>query len=205
MKTILRLLCAVAAVQAMAVGAQTFTVLKTFNPDTSPTGYEPDGTLVQGPDGTLYGVVANGGANASGVVFSIQTNGTGFTILKNFSPLDAVAGTNSDGANPEAGLLLSGGVLYGTTAYGGISSNGTVFSISTNGTRFKVLKYFTAFATNNTFTNTDGANPAAALILSGNFLYRDEPVWRRGSVGNDIPGEHRWQHLHQHLQFHRRL
>ena len=36
----------------------------------------------------------------------------------------------SDGANPVAGLVLSGNTLYGTTAYGGSANNGTVFSLS---------------------------------------------------------------------------
>src|SRR6185369_5116949 len=37
--------------------------------------------------------------------------------------------TNSDGANPSAGLVLSGNTLYGTTPYGGVTGNGTVFSL----------------------------------------------------------------------------
>lgn len=44
------------------------------------------------------------------------------TLLHNF--------TNSpDGANPIAGLLLSGGTLYGTTEQGGSSIWGTVFGL----------------------------------------------------------------------------
>ena len=42
----------------------------------------------------------------------------------------SLGGTNSDGANPYAGLILSGNTLYGTTANGGGSGNGTVFSLS---------------------------------------------------------------------------
>ena len=38
-------------------------------------------------------------------------------------------GTNSDGANSQAGLILSGNTLYGTAFQGG-SRYGTVFSIS---------------------------------------------------------------------------
>jgi uncharacterized repeat protein (TIGR03803 family) len=40
-------------------------------------------------------------------------------VLKNF--------TGSDGQYPEAGLVLSGSTLYGTTLIGGSSGNGTVF------------------------------------------------------------------------------
>ena len=54
----------------------------------------------------------------------------------NFSPLipDTVsvigASTNTDGAKPNAGLLLSGNTLYGTAAEGDSGGNGTVFSLS---------------------------------------------------------------------------
>jgi uncharacterized repeat protein (TIGR03803 family) len=139
-------LCLMTAVLALAAGAgaQTFTVLKTFNPNINATGFHAWGTLVQGPDGTLYGVTTDGGAGGAGVVFSVQTNGTAFTIIKSFSMVDVSTGTNTDGATPHAGLVLSGSTLFGTTMNGGGGGNGTVFSLSTNGTSFAVLKSFTA-------------------------------------------------------------
>ena len=51
---------------AAGAGAQTYTVLKNFNPNSNATGYQSTGTLVQGSDGTLYGVATLGGAGASG-------------------------------------------------------------------------------------------------------------------------------------------
>ena len=36
----------------------------------------------------------------------------------------------SDGANPNGGLVKSGGTLYGTTSSGGISNNGVIFALS---------------------------------------------------------------------------
>jgi len=39
-------------------------------------------------------------------------------------------GTNSDGANPEGGLILSGSTLYGTAHGGGPTDDGTVFALS---------------------------------------------------------------------------
>jgi uncharacterized repeat protein (TIGR03803 family) len=170
MKMIVKTLCVMTAMLTLAAGAQTYTVLKNFDPNGNATGYQPTGTLVQGPDGTLYGVATDGGAGASGVVFRIQTNGTGFTVIKNFPFTDSVTGTNSDGAGPLAGLILSGSTLYGTTGSGGLSGQGTVFSLSTNGTGFAVLKSFTALDIN-TETNADGASPGATLLLSGSTLY----------------------------------
>jgi uncharacterized repeat protein (TIGR03803 family) len=108
----------------------------------------------------LYGTTINGGANGKGTVFTVNTDGTGFTVLHNF--------TGGDGSTPFAGLVLSGGTLYGTTFYGGDWNDGTVFSVNTNGTGFTTLHTFTAI---NSKTNLDGANPYAGLVLSGNTLY----------------------------------
>ncbi|MGD0743893.1 MAG: choice-of-anchor tandem repeat GloVer-containing protein, partial [Verrucomicrobiota bacterium] len=101
------------------------------------------------------------GSGGSGTVFSLSTNGNNFTVLKSFSALND--NTNSDGGNPAAALILSNGVLYGTTAYGGALGDGTIFRLNTNGTGFTNLY---------TFSNgSDGATPAGRLLLSGNILY----------------------------------
>ena len=69
----------------------------------------------------------------------------------------------SDGANPFAGLILSGNTLYGTALFGGSSGYGTLFTINTNGTGFKVLESFNGV--------NDEAYPSSGLLLSGNTLY----------------------------------
>jgi uncharacterized repeat protein (TIGR03803 family) len=109
---------------------------------------------------TLYGTAYYGGNYGYGTIFAVNTDGTGFTTLHSFSG-------NNDGASPYAGLVLSGNTLYGTTYYGGSSSNGTVFAVNTDGTGFRNL---------HSFSGSDGANPYAGLILSGNTLY--------GTAGN---------------------
>src|ERR1044071_4357259 len=84
---------------------------------------------------------------------------------------------NSDGANPNAGLILSDGILYGTAAAGGGSGFGTVFAINTNGTGFSVLHSFTG--------GTDGANPWDGLVRSGTTLYGtayNGGLWGSGTV-----------------------
>jgi len=70
----------------------------------------------------LYGTTPYGGASGGGTVFAINTDGTGFRNLHSFTG-------GSDGANPFAGLILSGNTLYGTASSGGSSGSGTVFSI----------------------------------------------------------------------------
>src|SRR6266700_2763436 len=93
-----------------------------------------------------------------------------FTTLHSFTPSGLY--TNSDGANPYAGLITnsSGNTLYGTAQYGGSSGAGTVFALNTDGSGFTNLYIFTARSTNSAgvYTNSDGASPHAGLILSGN-------------------------------------
>ena len=106
---------------------------------------------------TLYGTTENGGPTGrNGTIFSVKTNGTGFTVVYDFSG-------DVDGANPVAPLLLSSGVLYGTTQQGGCNGKGTVFAVNTDGTGYTNLYCFNV--------GIDGANPVAGLVLSGNTLY----------------------------------
>jgi len=79
--------------------------------------------------GTLYGTTNIGGTGncngqdpGCGTVFKITTAGAE-TVLYSFLG-------GSDGENPQAGLINVGGTLYGTTANGGASGNGTVFKIT---------------------------------------------------------------------------
>jgi uncharacterized repeat protein (TIGR03803 family) len=104
-----------------------FTTLYSFSA-TNANGFNSDGA---GPDGlilsgnTLFGTTYYGGGSGDGTVFSINTDGTGFTTLHSFSATDT-NGFNSDGAGP-SGLIIAGNTLYGTTYYGGSFGAGTVF------------------------------------------------------------------------------
>jgi len=64
-----------------------------------------------------------------GTVFKVNTDGTGFTPLYDFTALSFPNNTNIDGAEPNAGLILSSNTLYGTTEIGGSSGDGTLFSL----------------------------------------------------------------------------
>jgi uncharacterized repeat protein (TIGR03803 family) len=112
----------------------------------------------------LYGTTEYGGSAGSGVVFRIQTNGEGFIVIKNFYSF------SGDGSFPVGPLILSGSTLYGTTYAGGHSYEGTVFELSTNGGGYHVIYSFTA-TDGSAYTNRDGANPVAALTLWGDILY----------------------------------
>jgi uncharacterized repeat protein (TIGR03803 family) len=147
-------------------------------PQINPDGHQPRAGVILSGD-TLYGTAYRGGSSGSGTVFAVRTNGTGFIVLHNFS------GSSSDGGNPQAGLILSGNTLYGTTAYGGSPGNGTVFAVRTNGTGFTILHHFTVTHTNSSgiHTNSDGTSPQAGLILSGNTLYGTASGGGRGGAG----------------------
>jgi uncharacterized repeat protein (TIGR03803 family) len=135
-------------------------------------GANPEGGLILSGD-KLYGTSTGDASDNAGTVFSVNSDGTGFTNLHSFTVVPNVNGTNSDGYNPIAGLVLSGGTLYGTAPYGGISGSGTIFKVNTDGTGFMVLHSFTEGSGPFFFlmTNSDGAYPQGGLILSGNTLY----------------------------------
>jgi uncharacterized repeat protein (TIGR03803 family) len=128
-------------------------------------GANPHGGLILAGN-TLYGTAYNGGSASNGAVFAVNIDGTGFTNLYSFTALNPDNGNNKDGANPGAGLVLSGNTLYGTASLGGSSGDGTVFAVNTNGTGFTNL---------HNFGYSDGSEPAAGLILSGNTVYGTAP------------------------------
>jgi uncharacterized repeat protein (TIGR03803 family) len=124
------------------------TSLFSFN---STNGAYPQGSLVQGGDGNLYGTTSSGGPNnGCGTVFRITTNGV-FTSLASYN--------NSSGASPLAPLVQgSDGSLYGTTSIGGTNGGGgTIFQATTNG----------GFTSLVSFSGTNGFNPYGGLVQAG--------------------------------------
>lgn len=127
-----------------------FTVLKHF--DNSTTGGHPTAGLIMGPDGALYGTAYHGGSFLSGTIFRLETDGSGFTVLKHLS-------VSTTGGYPSARLLLgSDGALYGAASEGGSFDAGTLFTLATEGTGFTVLKSL--------HYTEEGAFPSAGLIQS---------------------------------------
>ncbi len=150
-----------------------FNVLYNFSPLDTQTATNADGAIPFGglvlSNATLYGTSYAGGQNARGTIFSIQTNGSGFTVLHQFAATDPVTGTNSDGASSCGTLILSGNVLYGAAASGGAGAAGTVFSVNTINGQFTALHSFAGLASSG--TNVDGAFPVAPVLRVGNSLY----------------------------------
>lgn len=162
-------LLALAAAAAIPLCAQTkFTSLLSFNGN---DGANPHFvTLVQGPDGELYGTTTVS-AGSGGTVFKVSTAGV-LTTLHTFCQGGEPC---LDGAQPNAGLLVNANGFYGTTMNGGTKGDGTVFSISSVG----LLK------TLHSFSGTDGAEPMVALTESNNaaILYGTTSIG--GGIMND--------------------
>ena len=89
-------------------------------------------------------------------MFSINTDGSDFTVLHSFDV--------GDGYAPWGNLAIhaDGSTLYGTTSSGGENGDGEVFGLGTNGQAFDILHSFDGF---------DGSEPISGLVLSGSTLY----------------------------------
>src|SRR5580698_4838918 len=107
----MKLLCLATLAMAMTsaqLAAQTFTTLHSFN-GSSNEGFPWDSLILSGK--SLYGTADGTNATSNGAVFTINTDGTGFTTLHSFTETigsEGISGTNGDGAYPHAGLILSG-------------------------------------------------------------------------------------------------
>jgi uncharacterized repeat protein (TIGR03803 family) len=118
-------------------------------------------------NGTAYGTTLNGGFYNQGKLFEMKLDGSGYRGLVDF-------GAFGGGAYyPQGGLVLSQNTLYGSTQQGGASGSGTVFSFGINGTGIGLsnLHNFGPLSGPDPSTNSDGANPQGALLLSSSTLY----------------------------------
>jgi uncharacterized repeat protein (TIGR03803 family) len=115
--------------------------------------------------GLLYGPTSSGGSAARGTLFLLNTNGTGYTLLRSF------LGGTDDGYMPSS-VILSGGTLFGTTYSGGSEDAGTVFKVSTNGTGYTNIHSFTATSGGGfPSPSSGGTGPQGGLVLVREVLY----------------------------------
>ena len=139
----------------------------------SSSGYKPYGTVTVSGS-TLYGTTYySGAAGGLGSIYSVNSDGSGYTTLHTF------VGGATDGSRPLGGALtVSGSTVYGTTVHGGTGSSGATdgvaFRIGTDGSGYSDLVNFTG--------GSAGANPYGALTLAGGKLYG---MTRIGGSAND--------------------
>ena len=121
-------------------------------------GIDPSTALVFDPTGALYGTTPRGGSSGEGIVFQLTfLNGEWTESL-----LHTFTGVGHDGAFPESGMIFdSAGNLYGTTAAGGLSGDGTLFQLAPTGSGW------TTSTLHDFLGGNDGQGPQGALTFDG--------------------------------------
>ena len=130
-------------------------------------GYYPN-ALVPGRDGRLYGTASGDYSETNtGVVFRVEADGSGYTLLHRFVP--------GDGVMPYAPPIQSrSGTLFGTTFGGGPRGAGTVYRIEPDGSGYRQL---------HAFTGSDGSFPSATVTEG-----RDGYLYGLTSIVNPFAG-----------------
>jgi uncharacterized repeat protein (TIGR03803 family) len=147
-----------------------------------PDGSNPSGGLLLASDGNFYGVTSLGGAEDTGTVYRIGTNG-------DFVTLASFRSAGGDARYPRGRLVQgSDGSLYG--AAGGVNS--TIFKVTLDGT----------LSTFDRFDGWDGDDPVGGLIQARDgYIYgvanEGGGLWRdHGTVFRFAPGigctDHTW-------------
>jgi uncharacterized repeat protein (TIGR03803 family) len=150
-----------------------------------PDGVQPEGNVTLNGNGTvLYGRTFSGGTGSGpfsfpttfdgGVIYRVNADGTGYTVLHNFTGSDGLL-TPPDGLNPRHNamtLSADGTTLYGMTVAGGTTATatnpglGVIFRYDITTGAFTVLHSFTG-------ATDDGAVSHGSVSLSadGTTLY----------------------------------
>ncbi len=170
-------------------------VLYSFNGCSDDDGGGPSGRLLD-VNGVLYGTTSWGGNTCAsspqfggcGTVFSITPSGKQ-TVLYSFKCYpDAAhpgAGLGSGGRTASgSGLVSAGGVLYGTSPYGGAKRDGSecergdgeagcgaVFAVTTSGSERVIYSFGGRHG-----GVSDGVHPVAGLVETGDRLYGETPM-----------------------------
>ncbi len=150
-----------------------------FSLNTDGFGYTPisipgvtnDGIVLQ--NDTIYGVQ---NYYSSFNIYKVHKNGTGYTILKNFTGI-------SEGRYPNTELTIgTDGYIYGTCSNGGTYDYGVLYKINKNGGNFSILKHFNY----NASTAGDGYNPGPVTFAPCTAPNNATNISFSGSTGNAI-------------------
>jgi uncharacterized repeat protein (TIGR03803 family) len=126
---------------------------KDFN--SSITGSNPYGNLLQAQNGNFYGMTFLGGANNNGSIFEYNLQNDSLKGIFSFS---SSLGT---GQNPYGNLIeLSNGRFLGTTIQGGSNNGGTLFEWNNHLKSYQILHSFS--------NSLNGRNPQGSLIKHSN-------------------------------------
>lgn len=118
-------------------------------------GGNPQSSPFQASNGKIYGTTIEGGFEDSGVLYSINPDGTGYEVVHFFDRFN-------QGARGFGQLMEdSNGILYGTLSEGGPFQAGGVFQINLDGTGFNVLQSFS-------FDTASSPSPLGGLVMASN-------------------------------------
>jgi uncharacterized repeat protein (TIGR03803 family) len=144
-------------------------VLFRFPPYSKKDGMSPFAGLIV-YNGTLYGTTDLSGPCGEGTVYSVTPSGKEQTIY-------GFPCQRYDGSNPEAGLVVLNGVLYGTTTWGGkaFHNDGTVFRVTTSGKERGLFDFYPS--------TQYGYRPATTLVPLKGAFYGTTPLGAANGVG----------------------
>lgn len=129
-----------------------YTILRALATDGSEgaTGDFGHRGIIAGSDGHLYGTTYNAGQNGGGTLFRVGIDGSGFSVLRHFTP-------GTDGYNSWSSLFEgSDGRLYGTNPTGGANNGGTLYAIEKSGNGFTILHAFAS--------GSQGSRPQSSVV-----------------------------------------
>jgi uncharacterized repeat protein (TIGR03803 family) len=165
--------------------------IKLFDFETTSSGENPRGNLIQAANGKLYGMTVYGGSFNKGVLFEYDPITFAFVVKLQFD------GTNK-GANPYGSLVEFGdNQLFGLAMRGGVNDMGVLFVYD---------------ATSETYTkliNFDGPNGGAypmstLMVASNNKLYgttRMGGIYNHGVVFYYDPAENLFTVPHDFIEY----
>ncbi len=118
-------------------------------------GELPVGIPLIASNGKLYGSTAFGGTNGEGTIYSLDSTGSNYSLIKDLTAF-------TDGGYPWSAFIQgSDGLIYGGSQTSGPGGGGTIFKMNPNGTGFSVLKAFDL--------STEGQGIYSLLDLNGLF------------------------------------
>jgi uncharacterized repeat protein (TIGR03803 family) len=153
--------------------------LRTFN--SAPDGALPIQPLVIGADNVLYGSTASGGSSLSyGTIFKINTDGTGYSVLRDFTRGEAPVGSTGGFVPNFGSCLVQGfdGAVYGTSSGGTNHPGGVIFKMNTDGSGFSMI---------HNFTEEVVTSPRSLIQGRDGMLYAaGGGIWKMDTNGNNF-------------------